>query len=44
MANYLFLFRGGKMREMSPQQIQESMGIWAAWMGELSKTEHSRAV
>lgn len=37
MANYLFLFRGGKMREMSPQQIQESMGIWAAWMGELSK-------
>jgi len=37
MANYLFLFRGGKMREMSPQQMQESMGIWAAWIGELSK-------
>lgn len=37
MANYLFLFRGGTMKQMSPQQLEESMGKWAAWVGQLSK-------
>ena len=36
MANYLFLFRGGQMRTMSPQELQQSMGRWRAWIGELS--------
>jgi hypothetical protein len=37
MANYLFLFRGGAMKQMSPQQLEEAMGRWGAWVGELSK-------
>jgi hypothetical protein len=37
MANYLYLFRGGRMDSMSPQELQESMGRWRAWMAELSK-------
>jgi len=37
MANYLFLFRGGGMRSMSPQQMEENMGRWAAWIGQLAK-------
>lgn len=36
MANYLFLFRGGQMRTMSPLELQESMGRWRAWMAGLS--------
>jgi hypothetical protein len=43
MPNYLFLFRGGQMRTMSPQQLQESMGRWGAWMGELSKKGQLKA-
>jgi hypothetical protein len=37
MANYLFLFRGGGMKHMSPQQLEESMSKWAAWVGQLSR-------
>ena len=37
MANYLFLFRGGAMKQMSPQQLEEAMGKWGAWVGELSR-------
>ena len=38
MANYLYLFRGGGgMKHMSPQQLEENMGKWAAWVGQLSK-------
>ncbi len=40
MSTFLFLFRGGRMREMSPQELQESMGRWAAWTGELTKKGH----
>ncbi len=36
MANYLYLFRGGQMQNMSPQELQQSMGRWRAWIGELS--------
>ena len=39
MANYLYLFRGGAMRTMSPQQLQESMGKWTTWIAELAKKE-----
>jgi hypothetical protein len=37
MANYLFLFRGGETRSLSPQQLQEHMSKWGAWIGDLSK-------
>jgi hypothetical protein len=37
MANYLFLFRGGNMRDMSPQELQANMGKWASWIGDLSR-------
>src|SRR5687768_15573824 len=40
MANYLFLFRGGDMRSMSPQQLQESMSKWTAWIADLSSKSH----
>ena len=42
-SSYLFLFRGGRMREMSPQELQENMGRWATWIGELSKKGHFKA-
>jgi hypothetical protein len=38
MANYLYIFRGGDMARMSPQQMEESMKKWGAWMGQLSQT------
>jgi hypothetical protein len=43
MPNYIYLFRGGDMRQMSPQQMQESMGKWAAWIGDLTKKGHFKA-
>jgi hypothetical protein len=37
MPNYLYLFRGGKASWMSsPQEMQEHMKKWGAWMAELS--------
>jgi hypothetical protein len=39
MASYLYLFRGGDMRSMSPQQMQENMDKWRAWIGELAKKD-----
>jgi hypothetical protein len=38
MANYLYIFRGGDMARMSPQQMEENMKKWGAWMGQLSQT------
>lgn len=37
MSKFLFLFRGGdgRMADLSPEQIQEHMQKWGAWMGEL---------
>ena len=37
MANYLYLFRGGDMRSMSPQQLEENMKRWGAWIGQISQ-------
>jgi hypothetical protein len=39
MANFLYLFRGGNMRQMSPQQLQENMDKWRSWIGELAKKD-----
>jgi len=39
MNKYLYLFRGGdaRMAELSPEQMQEHMQKWGAWMQELSE-------
>ncbi len=39
MSNYLFLFRGGDTRriEQSPEEMQEHMQKWGAWMGGLKE-------
>src|SRR5262245_38671191 len=39
MADYLFLFRGGDaaMAKMSPEQMQQHMGKWMAWIEDLTK-------
>ncbi|HEY4157408.1 MAG TPA: YciI family protein [Polyangiaceae bacterium] len=36
MANFLYLFRGGNMAGMSPQEQEANMKKWGAWMGQLS--------
>jgi hypothetical protein len=40
MSNFLYVFRGGETRGMSPQQLQEHMGKWGAWVGQLSQAGH----
>jgi hypothetical protein len=39
MTDYLFLFRGGDaaMSKMSPEELQQNMGKWIAWIDDLSK-------
>ena len=39
MSNYLFLFRGGDSRRMeqSPEEMQQHMQKWGAWMGGLKE-------
>ncbi len=39
MAKYMFLFRGGNsMIDMTPNEKEEEMGKWDAWMGMLGKS------
>jgi hypothetical protein len=37
MAEYLYLFRGGEMRKMSPDVMQKQMERWRSWIGDLAK-------
>jgi len=39
MTDYLFLVRGGDamMAKMSPEQMQQNMGKWIAWIQQLEK-------
>jgi hypothetical protein len=39
MTDYLFLFRGGDaaMAKMSPEQLQQNMGKWMAWIEDLTR-------
>ena len=39
MANFLYLFRGGKM-DGTPAEQQQSMQRWGAWMKELGAQGH----
>jgi hypothetical protein len=43
MANFLYVFRGGANVGASPQQMQEHMQKWAAWIQQLSKTGNFKA-
>ena len=38
MANFLYIFRGGIDSGASPQQMQEQMQKWGAWVQALTKT------
>jgi hypothetical protein len=38
MAEYAFLFRGGQMAQSSPEQLQQQMQRWQAWMKELASS------
>lgn len=38
---FLYIFRGGRdMSQMSPEELQQSMDAWFAWMGELRSKGH----
>jgi hypothetical protein len=37
MEKYMFLFRGGDVSKLSPQQQEANMGKWMAWIDKLSK-------
>ena len=43
MANFLYVFRGGMGVGTSPQQMQEQMQKWGAWIQQLSKTGNFKA-
>lgn len=43
MARYLYVFRGGMRqegKELSPQELQQGMARWMAWVGELRQSGH----
>jgi hypothetical protein len=37
MEKYMFLFRGGDVSNLSPQQQEAQMGKWLAWVEKLTK-------
>jgi hypothetical protein len=37
MEKYMFLFRGGDVSKLSPQQQEAQMGKWLAWVDKLRK-------
>jgi hypothetical protein len=37
MEKYMFLFRGGDVSKLSPQQQEAQMGKWLQWIEKLSK-------
>jgi len=43
MANFLYVFRGGTSVGASPQQMQEQLQKWGAWIQQLSKTGNFKA-
>ena len=38
MEKFMFIFQGGEMNGASPEQMQENMGKWMAWIEKLSKS------
>jgi len=44
MANYLYIFRGGRTNwASSPKQMQESMQKWGDWIQQLTKSGNFKA-
>jgi hypothetical protein len=43
MANYIYLFRGGDMASLSPQEAEANMKKWGAWIGQLSSAGSYKA-
>jgi hypothetical protein len=43
MANFLYIFRGGGMNKQSPQELQQQMQKWGAWIQQLSQQGHFKA-
>lgn len=39
MDKFMLIFHGGQMNGMSPEEMQEHMGKWFAWIEKLNKTE-----
>jgi hypothetical protein len=37
MEKFMLIFHGGEMTAPSPEQMQESMGKWMAWIDKLAK-------
>ena len=38
MEKFMLIFQGGDMTALSPEQMQESMGKWMAWIDKLAKS------
>ena len=36
MKDYLFLFRGGEMNKLSPEEVQKHMQKWGSWIKNLA--------
>jgi hypothetical protein len=43
MAKFLYIFRGGGMARQSPQEMQQQMQKWGAWIQQLSQDGHFKA-
>jgi hypothetical protein len=43
MADFIYLFRGGRTLESSPEQMQQEMQKWRVWIDELGKKGHFKA-
>jgi len=43
MANFLYIFRGGMTPTASPQELEQQMQKWGAWIQALSKTGNFKA-
>jgi hypothetical protein len=43
MPNFLYIFRGGGMNRHSPQELQQQMQKWGAWIQQLRQEGHFKA-
>jgi hypothetical protein len=43
MPSFLYIFRGGGMNKQSPQELQQQMQKWAAWIQQLRQEGHFKA-
>jgi hypothetical protein len=39
MEKFMLIFHGGQLDQMSPEQMQEHMGKWFAWIEKLNQTQ-----